>query len=1114
MPWNESTVLDLGIADIRRLFTKRTFERAQGIIADSGVLRLHWSDAGDMLLGEVAGTAPEPYLTRIDLKGKDVHCYCDCPVGYDCKHAAATLLRLLELSAEPKVSLPASEADAPLAIWMERLSECRSMAGKGAMVRHAEGGNCMLYSLEPLSSRSGQRQGAEVRIYQSRLLQNGNFGKGRLYKINSYSHYHGLGSRREDDMLIDLLRSMAIHSGNPSHMDVSPPYVLSGHLGASVLQIMLKTGRLFLQERRDDSVAPGAPRRLYVEWLSSAETGELRLHLFLEETNNWFPIFTDPPCYVDVDGNTMGTLLSELDAELLPLMFDMPAVPADSAVTLANELSLRLPDGAMTLPAEPSITLLQEPVKPEVLVRSVDGSPYVDHWVVACLMNYGEHRFAVDLHHSEGRSRVVDEGGHEQLVERDHQTEYAYYQRFRELLPEFEPCLSRNPSLYHMAEYQPVRLDLEGCLLAFEGLFELRQELERSGFTVTIEPPVGVNTQTVKRLSASLKGDSAGWFEVGMKFEHEGVQYELMPLLVEWLQRTGGDTPLRFQAEDGIWLEAPTRMLAPVLETLRELLDEQQADARLIMSRARALSLSHLRDELEDAGLDTDWQGADQLFELADTLRKFGDQLEGAVLASSQPEGMRGELREYQLLGMGWLNFLARSGLNGILADDMGLGKTAQTLAHFQSLQNLTARKHRKNRNGPFLVVAPTSLLSNWAREAQRFTPGLSTRIWHGSDRHDKPLTEESADIVITSYALALRDSELLSAHGFKTLVLDEAQTIKNPNAKITKALKALPIEHRLCLSGTPLENHLGELWSLFDFLMPGLLDSQKRFSQHFRTPIEKHGNTARQARLNAVVQPFMLRRRKEQVARELPEKTEIVRSIPLGEKQAKLYESIRLAMQARVKHLLEQRGLARSHIEMLDALLKLRQTCCHPQLVKVPAARKVTESAKTEFVLEMIRELVAEGRKILLFSQFTEMLGLLEPELTKAGIAHVKLTGRTRKRDVVIDAFQNGDVPLFLISLKAGGTGLNLTAADTVIHYDPWWNPAVERQATDRAHRIGQDKPVFVYKLVARDTLEEKIVEMQVRKQALADATVEKHDGEAFSAFSADDILTLFDED
>ncbi|MFK7992828.1 MAG: DEAD/DEAH box helicase, partial [Granulosicoccus sp.] len=479
-----------------------------------------------------------------------------------------------------------------------------------------------------------------------------------------------------------------------------------------------------------------------------------------------------------------------------------------------------------------------------------------------------------------------------------------------------------------------------------------------------------------------------------------------------------------------------------------------------------------------------------------------GEHIRQEILRSGNSlPGVRARLYPYQVEGAA---FLAARG-RALLADDMGLGKTLQTLGHIQ--QERDSGRLTK----PTLIVAPTSLLGNWKREAERFTPNLSTHIWHGTQRKLGDLTAQRIDIVITSYALVTRDIALLAAHKFGCVVLDEAQAIKNPTAKVTQALKTLDVDRRICLTGTPLENHLGELWSQFDFLMPGFLGTRKHFNRYFRTPIENHGSTDRQQRLSALIRPFLLRRRKEQVATELPPKTEIVREVALEPEQARLYESIRVSMEQRVRALLAERGLARSHIEMLDALLKLRQTCCHPALVKLDSARGIRESAKTDLLMSMLDELISEGKKILLFSQFTEMLGLIELELNKREIRYAKLTGRTRKRDDVIDSFQHGDIPLFLISLKAGGTGLNLTSADTVIHYDPWWNPAVENQASDRAHRIGQNKPVFIYKLVASNTVEEKIMAMQAQKQLLADQTINQSEGAAMQSLTADDIMDLF---
>src|SRR3569833_3662350 len=307
---------------------------------------------------------------------------------------------------------------------------------------------------------------------------------------------------------------------------------------------------------------------------------------------------------------------------------------------------------------------------------------------------------------------------------------------------------------------------------------------------------------------------------------------------------------------------------------------------------------------------------------------------------------------------------------------------------------------------------------------------------------------------------------------------------IKNLSSKVSQMARALRADSRLCLSGTPVENHLGELWSLFEFLQPGLLGNERHFQRLFRTPIEKNGDRARAASLSARLAPFLLRRTKDAVAKELPPKVEIVEPITLDEKQRDFYDGVRLALHQRILEVVREQGLAKSQITILDALLKLRQVCCDPRLVNPDGA---VPSAKLDWLTTVLPELIAEGRRILLFSQFTSMLRLIEAAVTALGIAYCLLTGETKERTAVVQRFQSGEVPLFLISLKAGGTALNLTAADTVIHYDPWWNPAVEAQATDRAHRIGQDKPVFVYKLIAQDTVEERILQLQADKHALA---------------------------
>jgi SNF2 family DNA or RNA helicase len=431
----------------------------------------------------------------------------------------------------------------------------------------------------------------------------------------------------------------------------------------------------------------------------------------------------------------------------------------------------------------------------------------------------------------------------------------------------------------------------------------------------------------------------------------------------------------------------------------------------------------------------------------------------------------------------------------------MGLGKTVQTLAH------LLLEKQQGRASKPSLIVAPVSVIGNWQQELRSFAPSLKVLTLHGAGRKALFHAVDDADIVITGYPSLQLDQELL-AHEFYFVILDEAQLIKNPRAKVSQAARELRAQHRLCLTGTPMENHLGELWSLFDFLQPGLLGDASSFQRHYRWPIEKHGNRARAAALTRRIAPFVLRRTKDAVARELPPKTQIIESVVMDERQRDFYDGIRLAMHQHVREVIEQQGLARSQITLLDALLKLRQACCDPRLID--DSTPPIPSAKLDWLVTVLPELVAEGRRILLFSQFTSMLRLIEASVTRLSIPYCLLTGETQQRAAVVQRFQSGAAPLFLISLKAGGTGLNLTAADTVIHYDPWWNPAVEAQATDRAHRIGQHQPVFVYKLIAQNTVEEKIMQLQADKQALA-SQLYAGATTSLSQLSAADMQALF---
>jgi non-specific serine/threonine protein kinase len=466
------------------------------------------------------------------------------------------------------------------------------------------------------------------------------------------------------------------------------------------------------------------------------------------------------------------------------------------------------------------------------------------------------------------------------------------------------------------------------------------------------------------------------------------------------------------------------------------------------------------------------------------------------------PRHFNGQLRPYQKAGFDWLYFLREYKFGGCLADDMGTGKTITTLAFLQSLRERGLAKKAS------LLAVPRSLIFNWEREAARFTPRLRL-LNHATPARTEDVSDfDDYDLVLTTYGLLRRDVEMLMHYEFNYLILDEAQAIKNPLAETAKAVRLLRGAHRLTLTGTPVENNTLELWSQFAFLNPGLLGNVEYFREEFSTPIERKGDERAAQFLRKMVYPFILRRTKDQVAKDLPPRTERQMVCDMEPAQRKLYNEKRDFYRALLLKLIEDEGINNARFRVLEGLLRLRQICNHPRLA-VKTFRG--DSAKFELLLETLETLRAEGHKALVFSQFVGMLKLLETELKKRHIPFSYLDGQTRDRQQRVDAFQTDEtIPFFLISLKAGGVGLNLTAADYVTHIDPWWNPAVEMQATDRTHRIGQDKPVFIYKLIVRDSVEEKILQLQERKRALVTQLIST-ESSFFKSLTADDVAALF---
>ena len=606
-------------------------------------------------------------------------------------------------------------------------------------------------------------------------------------------------------------------------------------------------------------------------------------------------------------------------------------------------------------------------------------------------------------------------------------------------------------------------------------------------WSVTLDERLENRTmKNLERIEPQFQITSSGvqWFDLGVVFTSSGGEKFSAAEIQRLILSGQGHTRLK----NGRTAIIDTGAVEELQEVLLDCAPQQHAEGYRIASRQAGFLEATLRQH-------TDWK-----VQAPTAWRERAAKQSGDAKLECPPLGnLEQVLRPYQKQGVAWLSFLRENGFGGILADEMGLGKTLQTLAFLHSLR---MRSSDTDNPLPHLIVCPTSLVFNWLAEAAKFTPDLKVLALHGPDRHARFDEIARSDIIVTSYALIRRDAERYRALEFDTVALDEAQHIKNRQTQNAQAVKAVKARHRIVLTGTPLENSVLDLWSIFDFLMPGYLGTAQDFRERYELPIAKEKSVEAQARLARRLRPFMLRRLKKEVASDLPAKLEQVSFCELTADQRSAYQQVIEASRKEVLEAVGAEGVARSRMVVLTALLRLRQVCCDLRLLKLEktgdgadadsAARSDSSSGKLEMFGELLEEVIDGGHRVLVFSQFVGMLSLLKEKLQEEGIEFCYLDGSTTNRGEVVARFQsNTAIPVFLISLKAGGVGLNLTGADTVVHFDPWWNPAVEDQATDRAHRIGQTKVVTSYKLITRDTVEEKILTLQNRKREIIQATI-----------------------
>ena len=1146
---------------IRALVPEPTFERGMSLYLIQQVLSCevnHVNSTEWEIAGLVQGTLKTPYqvtaTVEIDPAGNlsFFNSDCTCPVGDNCKHGVALTLKAAFMSIRTeglgpspnasKRGLQPATAPAPSAQEQAARLQARehAMAQREAQQAHQRVTQWLdLFGQlpAPLDSTGLEGDRSEAANKSEQLvfvlttstaanqqflhlgyglvtkLRNGSWSKLKTPRYGDVKH-----ATVQDLEVISLLRTLGGHGMSYSYAVVDSAQ-LSGETGRLAMQMAARSARLYDQTKArtlDHPLRLGPPRALTWNWVqttipSAQEPGwALQARLEGDGSPTWFA--NSPPWYLDSKLGECGVIeMPGLSAEHLALLLKSPPIPQSDFATHETALLSHL--AGLPLPPVLKAPRMIQGITPTAILE-IEPTPLKQRQQAGLLratlrFDYG----GVGIFSRSSQTPVFVErslaGGETRervMLHRDVTFERSALSKLHEF-----GLVGNADGLYHIALAQEHYRWLQWAESDFAPLRE-------AGFTVVLAPGLDGWIERADSLDVSMnepQGSESGetgnsqspWFDLSLGMQINGQRHNILPFLPELLSQLGSFItedghiaqlpPFAYLAQpSGKLLRLPTEPLLPWLNALLDLLGERGHDlsgGALRLSRMEAMRLGAA------LGAGVQWQGAQALSEMVKQLAG-----QSALPEVALPKGLNAELRPYQQQGLNWLQFLRSHGLAGILADDMGLGKTLQTLAH------VLVEKQAGRLDRPALVIAPVSLMGNWKREANRFTPDLKVLVLHGAERHEAAADMATHDLIIAPYSLLKRDRERWMKQAWHLVVLDEAQNIKNANTDAAQVVAELNTRHRLCLSGTPMENHLGELWSLFHFLMPGFLGSQARFKLLFRTPIEKLGSSERLDQLRRRVTPFMLRRAKSDVATDLPPKQTAISTVELTGKQADLYETIRLTTEKAVREALANKGLAKSQIQILDALLKLRQVCCDPRLVPLAAAKKIKESAKLELLMELLPEMLAEGRRILLFSQFTSMLELIEEELHQRKLKWVKLTGQSQKRDALIEQFTSGQVPLFLISLKAGGVGLNLPQADTVIHYDPWWNPAVENQATDRAHRIGQTQSVFVYKLVAQGTIEERILALQARKAALADSIYSGSQGRKQPLFTEDDVAEL----
>ncbi|MFJ6001615.1 SNF2-related protein [Arthrobacter sp. NPDC092385] len=1097
MPNSSHPMVD--VTDIIRIVGGAAFQRGQTYAKDGAVSSLAWDAESKLLTGKVRGSAPTDYRTklRLGLKGdgrfRPLENFCSCPVGADCKHVVATALQSntesLLAQHERELGARPAQRPSPPEGWQASLTdllEADAPLDSPAAPLTALGLQFELRTPEVAVQRWGsaaERQGQRTlntRLGVRPVSQN---GKGKWIKNNlswgsiSYQTY---GLKLDPDQHRWFSQFPALHRGtgvnyfgnNDSWLYLDD---FSNPLLWQLLDEAQRLGIAFVGSKKSVTIELASRATLKLD-ATETEDGSLQLCPAL-----------------DVDGRPHPS-----DTAHVVSTHGIYTVAPDDTITLAptsrrlspKDIELLQRGRAVVVPEEEKSLFLQEyypKLRQTIEVDSSDGSvelPEIQPPVLVLTTAYGaDGSVSLDWHFDYPlgdtlQRRPFRRGGPgSDDGYRDADAEDALAASARQVLGSL-PLKSQKLE------------DMQAVEFAEDVLPRL---LELDGVTVDVvgeKPDYRELTETPTLRISTVETDNRDWFDLGVMVTVSG---RTIPFDSIFRALAQGRKKLKLVDNSYLSLEQP------VFDQLRDLIEEARAlsewdpESGLQISRYQAGLWADLEDLAEETEQAQSWRDAvSGLLELKD------------VEATPAPAGLVAEMRPYQAEGFSWLAFLWRHQLGGVLADDMGLGKTLQALAL------MTYAKESSGPGAPFLVVAPTSVVPNWSNESHRFAPGLKVvTISDTQGASGVPIREQvgDADIVITSYTLFRLDFSVYQDLAWSGLVLDEAQFVKNRASKVHQAAKDFDAPFKLAITGTPMENNLMELWSLFNIVAPGLFPSARKFTEDYRTPIEKIGDNRPLVRLRKRIRPLMMRRTKEAVASDLPPKQEQILEVELHPEHRHIYETYLQRERQKLLGLIED--MNRNRMIVFRSLTLLRMLSLDASLVD--PEHEGVPSAKLEVLFENLEGILAEGHRALVFSQFTSYLKKAAEQLDARGIEYAYLDGSTRSRGEVIDSFKDGKAPVFLISLKAGGFGLNLTEADYCFLLDPWWNPASEAQAVDRTHRIGQTKNVMVYRMVSKGTIEEKVMKLKEQKAKLFTSVMDD-DAVFSSALTAEDIRGLLE--